>query len=207
MQLKGVGTLRRVAASLLEHSGEWLASDHASGLAAAPASRLVAAQRQQLGVMRALATFGGAPLASRALLALLPAEPSARYLPSEPSPSAPEAATGAEAADEQVALAAGAAAADLLRLALNRSGSTSHDALLAQGHALTLAGDHTSALASFRELTRAAPEWAEGHARVSAAQAALGKHAACAAAAFTMGNQTCVQVQPGDQRQIGRAHV
>ena len=52
-----------------------------------------------------------------------------------------------------------------------------------QGHALTLAGDHTWALSSFRALTRLAPEWAEGHARVSAAHAALGDHAACVAAA------------------------
>ena len=48
--------------------------------------------------MRALATFGGAPLASQALLALLPSEPS------------PHAAEGkAAAADEQVAVAAAGA--------------------------------------------------------------------------------------------------
>jgi hypothetical protein len=49
--------------------------------------------------MRALATFGGAPLASHALLALLPSEPSPRAVDGK---AVDDEAT---AADEQVALA------------------------------------------------------------------------------------------------------
>jgi hypothetical protein len=46
-----VGTLRRVATSLLQHREALLASNPASGLAAAPASRLVAAQRHSTSAL------------------------------------------------------------------------------------------------------------------------------------------------------------
>eukprot|EP00908_Phaeocystis_cordata_P006543 Transcript_17164.p2 GENE.Transcript_17164~~Transcript_17164.p2 ORF type:complete len:324 (-),score=100.86 Transcript_17164:782-1753(-) len=134
------------------------AARRAEGLAASAAARLAAAQAHQRSVLRALATFGGAPLACRALLTMLPSEPAATDQPED-------------------------FAASMLRLALNRSGSSKHDSLLQVGHRFSLQGDHASALATYQALAAEAPRWAEAHARMAVAQHAIGEHDGCVAAA------------------------